>query len=120
MTDKNDGREIAATIVEGTGNVISLLGTVLGSEPGVRAGLEAAGGGLKVVARLIRQFGAQPAKEALLELQKRVASGEGIISSADIVSDDAEVDAAIGDMYLDREHPPDGHASERFDNEESP
>ncbi|HHH29092.1 MAG TPA: hypothetical protein ENK57_12215 [Polyangiaceae bacterium] len=97
----DDGREIAATALEAGAEFAVKLAAATGDPgAGVAAGVGAGLAGL--VAELVRTLGVDNAKKTIEELKRRIETGEGVISVADIEADDRYVDDYIAQIFAER------------------
>lgn len=94
----DDGREIAAGVLEGAAATAEMMAAAFGSN--VAAGFLRAGAALaRVAAKLVRTIGAENARKALEGLQARIEAGEGRITDADLASDDEAVSRYLDDLF---------------------
>jgi len=93
MTDKS--KNTAANIFDRTSRLAS--GLAEGVHGNAASGFLLAAGISKLVATLIRTFGAEDAKALIEELAKR--RNEGTISDDDVASDDASIAKSVQDLF---------------------
>lgn len=98
----DDGREIAATVLEGAGEFAARIASA-SSDPIVGVAVAAGSTLTGLIASLVRSLGTDAAKKTLEELKRRVDAGEGLITDADLAADDQYVDQYIAELFADDE-----------------
>lgn len=93
----DDGREVAADVIDTVADIAAKLGALGGPGVGVAVGIGA--GMVKVLAELVRSLGVDTARKTLEELKRRVDAGEGVITADDLAEDDQYVDDYIASLF---------------------